>query len=148
MVQAKRRQCEVDASKIAIAKTTSTFCTMRRAGSLKYCLPVPLHAHDRNAVLGRLVECLRERAQLEFAVVSKLALGVVMVKQEGEARAGASLRVAHHREVTVRIAEREKRTPADVQANVGRLRLAVVEAAELADFHEVRSSLLDLEAQL
>src|SRR5215831_6423378 len=122
--------------------------TTSRTVSIEYRFPVALHAHYGNTALARLVERLGERAQLELPVVGDLALGVVVVQQQREPRAGAANRVAQHREVAVRIAEREDRPAADVEADVLRLHVAVVEAVELPELHQHRPAVLDLEAEL
>ena len=72
------------ASHSALPESTNRRCW-------KYGLPVALHADDRDAVLRRAVERLGERAQLEIAVVGELALGIVVVQQQREARALAGL---------------------------------------------------------
>src|SRR5262252_7704764 len=59
--------------------------------------------------------------------------------EQREACAGTALGIAHHREVAVRIPESEDRPSANVQPDVLRLHIAIVEAPELAKLHESRT---------
>src|SRR5262245_27900771 len=54
-------------------------------------IPVPFHAHDRDAVLRCVVERLGEWTQAELAVVRDLPLAIVVVKEEREAGPRARL---------------------------------------------------------
>jgi hypothetical protein len=51
-----------------------------------------------------------------------------VTKQQREPRATAGLGITQHREIAIGIAESEQRPAADMQADVQRLRLAIVEA--------------------
>src|SRR5262245_31698190 len=81
-------------------------------------LPILLQSYSRDAVLARIVERFRERAQREVAIVRDLALGVVVMEQEREPCAVPTHRITHHREVAIGIAESQNRPPADVQSDV------------------------------
>src|SRR5271154_4675385 len=52
----------------------------------KHDVPIPLHAHDGDAVVLCLVERLGQRAQSELSVVGRLPGCVVMVEKQREPR--------------------------------------------------------------
>jgi len=60
------------------------------------------------------VERVGERAQTELAVVGELALGIVVVHEQCETCTRPAPCIAQHREVAVRVAERQNRPAADV----------------------------------
>ena len=81
-------------------------------------------------ILGRPVECLDQRAELELPIVGNLTVGVVMMDEQREASTWTGPGVAQHWKIAVRISKREQRSATDMEANVTRLRLAIVEAVE------------------
>ena len=93
-----------------------------RSGVRKYRLPSPLHANEGDVVFVCAVERLKERAQLEIAVIGVLPLLIVVVEKEGKTRATARLRVAQHREIAVGIAKSQDWASSDVKSDVLGLR--------------------------
>jgi hypothetical protein len=66
----------------------------------------------------------------------KFALSIIVTKQQRESRARAGLGITQHGKIAIGVAEGEQRPAADMQADVQRLRLAIVEAVELWQLHE------------
>src|SRR6516162_7516285 len=94
---------------------------------LKNDVPVALHANHGDPVVVRFLQRFVERTQPELTVIGDFAFSVVMVKEKSQAPALAGLGVPQHRQVTIRLAKRQNRPPADVQRDVLRLRFAIVE---------------------
>src|ERR1700751_4912810 len=117
-------------------------------GRGKNDVPIALHAAPGDSVGVRPVQRFAERTQPELSVIGDLPLGVVVVKEKSQAWAFAALAIPQHRQVTVRIAERQDRPPADVQRDVFRLRLAIIEAIEFSKLHQPRAVLVHFEPQL
>jgi hypothetical protein len=89
--------------------------------------PVILYADEGDAVCRGIVERVCERTKAEIAVISDLALRIVMVDEQRQACAGTRFGVAQHGEITVGIAESEDGPASDMQTDIGWLCLTVIE---------------------
>src|SRR5262249_38825037 len=69
------------------------------------------------------------------------------VDQESEARTRPALGIAQHRQVTIGVAEGQKRTAANVQGDVGWLHLTVIEAVQFRQLHDDSSIALDFKPE-
>src|SRR6516162_1573186 len=112
--------------------TTSTYVLGAR---FENDVPVALHANHGDPVRVRFLQPFVKRTQPELAVIGDFSLSVVMVKEKSHARAFAGFGIPHHRQITIRVAKRQNRPPTDVQSDVLRLRLAIVEAIEFGKLH-------------
>ena len=86
----------------------------------------------------RLIERLVELADLRLPVVGVFALGIGVMDDAGEARAGPCRRPLQHLQIAVGIAEREDRPPADEAVDADRLARPVVDELDLGELHQLR----------
>jgi hypothetical protein len=70
-----------------------------------------------------------------------------MMDEQREASTRTGPGVAQHWKITVRITEREQRSATDMETNVPRLRLAIVEAVEFRELCERKPIVFDIATQ-
>ena len=103
-------------------------------------LPVRPHVHDGPALITGRVQCGIQPPHVRLAIVGVLPLGVGVMDDQAEAGTFAGGRPLEHLEVAVGVAEGHHGSAADVQIDVDRLALLVVDAADLRQFQQDRDS--------
>ena len=107
--------------------------------------PVALHVDDGPAPCSRLVEGLVELSDVRVSVVVPLPLGIGMADQHAQPRSTAGRGPLQHLQVAIGVAESGQGSAADVQLDVDRLALLVVDAADFRQLDQHRLAVTFLE---
>src|SRR5215470_12527277 len=113
--------CAPPAMHNAAITRMSFFMVVPSVVERKDSLPIGFHADDNPVPRLGLVPGAVELADIRLAVVGELALGVVVVHEEHEARARAGRGELQHLQIAVRIAEGRDRPAADAAVDAHRL---------------------------
>src|SRR5262245_26095509 len=127
------------------AESAKLFTRQLLSGSTEDLFPLGLHVHDRPSPRSGFVERLVESADRRLPVVRELPLGVSVVDETQESRAGSGGGPLQHLAIAVRIAERKHRPPSYELVDARRFARAVVDEIDLRQAHEHRLVVLHLE---